>query len=211
MPDVSSTLIDVEVSIIPPTVETLSLVAAEWPSALPAPLLNRGHTIVPGMSQTIMETGRIRQRPLFVDVVELMDVQWHLTEDQFEIFEQFVEVDLNRGTLRTTLFGFDSSSIQGVNRMVWRVVAFYPGGEYSFSHTDNLFTVKAAMEVIGQFYVEGSTGPDSEIIGDGSPEGVVDAPPGTIYWDRIGKFQWVKEKGVCAVGWREQYGGGIGV
>lgn len=40
-------------------------------------------------------------------------------------------------------------------------------------------------------------------IGSGSPEGVVTAEPGTMYWDSVGDALWVKETGSGNTGWHQ--------
>jgi hypothetical protein len=43
-------------------------------------------------------------------------------------------------------------------------------------------------------------------IGAGSPEGRVDGPKGTQYWDDFGKAQWIKEtEEGTKFGWYPQY------
>lgn len=46
----------------------------------------------------------------------------------------------------------------------------------------------------------GGTG-GAGIVGAGSPEGVVSAPPGTIYFDSTGDSLWIKESGVGNTNW----------
>lgn len=48
--------------------------------------------------------------------------------------------------------------------------------------------------------IQGAAGGSGEI-GNGSPEGVVTATPGTTYWDRTNLQLWLKDSGVGNVGW----------
>lgn len=41
------------------------------------------------------------------------------------------------------------------------------------------------------------------VVGAGSPEGVVTAPPGTSYYDTVGLAFWYKTSGVGSVGWTQ--------
>ena len=43
--------------------------------------------------------------------------------------------------------------------------------------------------------------PGPTISGIGSPEGVIQANPGTIYLDTAANQQWVKAAGVAEIGW----------
>jgi hypothetical protein len=47
------------------------------------------------------------------------------------------------------------------------------------------------------------------ILGYGTPEGAVKAPPKKLYWDLRGKAQYVKETGFGNTGWYFQFGGGF--
>ncbi len=46
----------------------------------------------------------------------------------------------------------------------------------------------------------GGTG-GAGVVGSGSPEGVVTAPPGTSYYDSVGLAFWFKVSGVGDTGW----------
>jgi hypothetical protein len=48
----------------------------------------------------------------------------------------------------------------------------------------------------------GGTG-GAGVVGTGSPEGVVTAPPGTIFFDSAGDSLWIKESGVGNTGWTQ--------
>ncbi len=46
----------------------------------------------------------------------------------------------------------------------------------------------------------------SGVVGTGSPEGVVTAAPGTLYFDSTADSMWIKETGVGSVGWIQVIG-----
>lgn len=48
----------------------------------------------------------------------------------------------------------------------------------------------------------GGTG-GAGVVGAGSPEGVVTANPGTIYFDSTGDSLWIKETGAGNTGWQQ--------
>lgn len=66
------------------------------------------------------------------------------------------------------------------------------------------------MSVSGPFSVDLSQlialGPPRRLIGNGSPEGVERAEPGTTYWDKLNKSDWVKETGTDEFGWYNKFG-----
>lgn len=80
-----------------------------------------------------MESGRLRNRRLHASPIEMMEVAWNFTEDQFDIFKTFFDVGLENGTLEFDLAGIGT-------------VAFWES-TYSQNHTDNLFYVSAKLEL----------------------------------------------------------------
>jgi hypothetical protein len=51
----------------------------------------------------------------------------------------------------------------------------------------------------------GGTG-GAGVVGAGSPEGVVTAPPGTSYFDSVDKVFWIKQTGTGNTGWYQLVG-----
>jgi len=70
----------------------------------------------------------------------MCEYNWNFTEDQFEIFKDFVEVNLAQGEHYFVLGGFEGG------QLVNRTVAFL--SPYTLERTDNLFHVSAMMEVV---------------------------------------------------------------
>lgn len=64
---------------------------------------------------------------------------------------------------------------------------------------DNL---RVAMQKINSNFSEVGAG---NAIGNGSPEGVVSAPEGKVYWDKLNKSEYVKESGTGNTGWYKKF------
>lgn len=109
-----------------------------YPVTLPAPLLGRRHTRLPRPLVTVMESERVRVRPQYTESLELMDVQWNFTVDQFQTFESFFRNTLSQGE------GDFALEVLGTTF----TLAFFPA-TYSFAKSDNLFSVTATLEVLG--------------------------------------------------------------
>lgn len=125
-----------------------------WPSTLSTPMLGRLHRFFPRPEVVQMESGRFRKRRIFLDSMELMEVQWSFTEDQFDAFELFFHEQLNNGSLSFVLT--TAAAAEGrppTEEDIVREVVFWEG-TYSFSRSDNLFAVSATLEVIPQPEVE---------------------------------------------------------
>ena len=100
------------------------------------------------------------------------------------------------------------------------VVSDYMSGftDYSFSWkaaaNDNVYIEIQQTDLIGVSsptprYVNPSNNPQSTltmITGCGSPEGVVTATLGVLYWDSCGKTYWIKDSVSGSTGWRELLG-----
>jgi hypothetical protein len=112
-----------------------------WPDDLPLPLVGGSRDDQPKAALTTMETGRIRKRRMFDQQLKTLQVQWNFTEDQFSTFKSFYEDDLENGSLSfaTELFHDESDG--------FREVAFTED-QYTFSRSDNLFTVDAELQIV---------------------------------------------------------------
>lgn len=115
---------------------------AVWPD-IPVPLVVRAHSFNPRDERTRMESARTRKRRLFTDALELVDVTWHFTYDQFETFKGFFEDDLEHGSNRFEMSHYSlEESVPGV---VTEEYTFWEN--YTWSRSDNLFAVTATLEV----------------------------------------------------------------
>jgi len=106
-----------------------------WPTALPVPMVGARVNIVTSNNRTMFETGRVRNRRNFQDPIKYVDVVWNFTEDQFSTFKSYFETELENGTLSfiIELFGTDTE-------------VFFFDCSYSFSRSDNLFSVQAFLQ-----------------------------------------------------------------
>lgn len=111
----------------------------DWPATLPKPLMGARVATDSRSWRTEMETGRVRQRRVQLLPLRLVQAEWSFTGDAFETFKEFFEVSLENGSLpfALELFGADSEESE---------VAFM--GPYSWSRSDNLFSVSAVLEVL---------------------------------------------------------------
>lgn len=120
------------------------------------PLVNPRFASSSRVLRTEMESGRIRSRRQFEDPVEILEVEWHFTEDQFETFKDFFDVTLVNGTLSFTI---------ALESETEREVVFFEAN-YAYSSSDNLFIVNSQLELLSLpavtmtidiFEVEGET------------------------------------------------------
>jgi hypothetical protein len=119
----------------------------EWPN-IPVPLIdNPSYTILPRSYVTPMESKRIRIRRMQVCSIELLDVTWHFTKDEYELFEQFFNETLETGSLPFSITTKESDPFGSGLVEVDRNVAFWKA-EYSFSRSDNLYAVTATLEIV---------------------------------------------------------------
>lgn len=69
----------------------------------------------------------------------------------------------------------------------------------------NVVTVRDFIYAVhgpGPFTAPGGSGTGGAgLVGTGSPEGVVTAEPGTIFWDTTGQSLWLKQSGSGSVNW----------
>lgn len=84
-----------------------------------------------------METGRVRNRRGFATTLDTYEAAWAFTEDQYAIFREFFNATLENGTLTFMLPMQDDSELE---------VGFMKC-TYQFNRTDNLYSVKAVLEV----------------------------------------------------------------
>lgn len=123
-----------------------------WPLALPVPLVGRSHPFLSRSSQVTMESARIRVRRDALDPLEIVEVSWNFTEDQFEEFKTFFEETLLNGSQSFQLQTLDTGSTRDRLRATTRTVAFLDN--YRFSRSDNLFNVGGTLEVVSVTYLE---------------------------------------------------------
>lgn len=90
-----------------------------------------------------MSSKRIRTRRMFTEPLDVLEVEWNFTQDQFNTFVSFFDTDLENGSLP---FQLTTPSSGDSSQEITRDLAFM-GGSYSFSRQDNLFTVVASLEV----------------------------------------------------------------
>lgn len=119
---------------------------AGWPTGLPVPLLGRQHTLIPRDVATEMESRRRRKRRVYMDSIEVIEVQWNFTGDQFDTFKTFFEETLENGELPFEMVTYDPSEVYGQVQEVTRLLVFHQA-DYTLSESDNLVSVQAALEV----------------------------------------------------------------
>lgn len=146
-----------------------------WPEELPTPLLTRSHSIAPRSQQTVMESARLRIRRQTTEILELISVNWNFTVDQFSVFQAFHSATLLNGELPFQLDTLDVSPNEGMLIATSREVAFWEG-KYSFTKTDNCYTVTAQLEVV---FEEGVEINDPSYVAPVLPELPIDFPSDT--------------------------------
>lgn len=139
----------------------LILVMENWPTTLPLPLMG-SRTGVSSRGELVeMESGRARRRRQFEDPLEVMEVQWNFTKDEFDDFKIFFDANLENGSLSFIIEAYG-------------IVAFL-NGTYSFSRSDNLFTVAASLLIITAIRLEfiALSGQHSDFVEMGAEDGGV--------------------------------------
>ncbi len=100
-----------------------------------------------------MESGRQRIRRLYTEPIEVMEVTWNFTVDEYSTFRDFFIHTLQQGSLpfemETKEFAPDPDYI----RVYTRQYAFL-NGTYEFSRSDNLFSVRTTLEIDAEVYEE---------------------------------------------------------
>ena len=61
----------------------------------------------------------------------------------------------------------------------------------------------AILVLLNNLVPTGSGSGGAGVVGAGSPEGVVVAPPGTVFYDTVGLAFWMKLTGVGNTGWTQ--------
>lgn len=117
-----------------------------WPDSIPVPMIERSHTINPRHLITGMETNRKRVRRQHDEVIEILDVTWNFTRDEYDAFRTFFIEEIEQGQDYFRLTTIELSATPGTHAEVERIVAFLDG-TYQFSRSDNLFSVSAQLEV----------------------------------------------------------------
>lgn len=119
----------------------------DWPSDLPTPLsVGREHTFHARSETAVMETNRRRTRPIYTETVQVLDVQWNFTGDQYSDFVDFFRDGLNNGVYRFEMETLEPSPVEGDIYEVTRYLSFLDG-TYEFTRTDNLVEVRATLLV----------------------------------------------------------------
>src|SRR6266545_6121908 len=85
----------------------------EWPTELPTPLVDRLHSILPRSRVTRMESGRSRVRRSFTEPIEVMEVTWNFTEDQYVAFQTFFQEEIENGSLPFVMETLEPSPTEG--------------------------------------------------------------------------------------------------
>lgn len=106
----------------------------DWPTTLPHPKVEHRQTVEPRSLETQMESGRVRVRRKYEISVTLYEVTWEFTKEEYVSFREFFKLDLDNGTSDFELSGIGT-------------VAFW-GATYSFSRTDNNYSVSAVLEAV---------------------------------------------------------------
>jgi len=106
-----------------------------WPDSLSLPLAKPHQSVAPQNLKTVMDSGRVRNRRILDTPLKILEVQWNFTADHFAVFKTFFEEQLENGSLA---FGIE---IFGVEEEM-----AFADSTYTFSRSDNLFTVVAVLE-----------------------------------------------------------------
>lgn len=119
----------------------------EWPNNLPTPLISREHVFNNRNTASEMSSSRLRKRRTMSEVVELINVQWAFTNDQFSQFKSFFDNELENGEGNFIMVTYDQSPTPHFVRVVTRELNFF-GAKYSGNRDDNLHSVSAVLEVV---------------------------------------------------------------
>lgn len=97
----------------------------------------------PRSTITIFESQRPRVRREYDEPMETAEYTWNFTADQFDIFKNYVEINLENGQNSFEISGFEGGLL------VVRNVAFLNlDMPYNITRSDNLFVVVAQVEVV---------------------------------------------------------------
>lgn len=138
----------------------MSEVLIEWPvDELPVPLKgDRKHRFLTNSLNTQFDTRRFRTRRQFsTPLFEAIEVVWNFTRDEFYTFEAFFKDDLVNGSLPFSMDVGESEPLE---------LAFLQ--PYSFSRSDNLFSVVGLLEVYIQ---DGESGESGDGLDSGEESG----------------------------------------
>lgn len=94
-----------------------------FPSQIPKVSRKVGIRIEDPVERTPFDNGRARQRQRFEAIPTGFDVEWLLTDDEFNIFEAFVRIKLNGGA---DWFTIQLPATQGIQTVTARFIK----GEY---------------------------------------------------------------------------------
>lgn len=118
-----------------------------YPETIPVPKIERTHQKRPRSISTLMESGRMRLRRSYDTEVHYIQATWHFTEDEFDRFKMWFEETLINGEVAFSMETYDESVNAGeVEEITWELL--FAEGNYSFSHSDNLYQVLALLEVV---------------------------------------------------------------
>lgn len=120
---------------------------------IPVPLIARDHTFTGRPQVQQMESGRTRRRQTGEEMQEFLSVSWNFTQDEFAIFKTWFEETIEHGSLAFLLKTFEpSATTEDAMMEVWWEVAFVRN--YTFTRTDNNFSVGANLEVIDKLFFD---------------------------------------------------------
>lgn len=108
-----------------------------WPTLLPVPMAKPRMLVAPRNLRTMMESGRIRSRRVNDEPLEVLEVQWSFTANQFFTFKDFFDDTLENGSLPFLIDIFNEE----------REMVFLES-KYDFARSDNLFSVMASLEYL---------------------------------------------------------------
>lgn len=114
---------------------------------IPTPLIERTHILAPRSLVTVMESRRKRVRRQHHEALEMMDVQWNFTQDQYDTFRNWFIDELDQGVKTFPLSTLELSPEPGKMLAVTRICAFINVPPYTFSRSDDLFTVFATLAI----------------------------------------------------------------
>lgn len=84
-----------------------------------------------------MESGRVRNRRVYLEPMEHLEVQWNFTEDEFSTFKVFFDQTISNGSRSFMMEVFGEETEMA-----------FAEGNYSFSRSDNLVSVVATLEYL---------------------------------------------------------------
>jgi len=125
----------------------------DWPAELDTPLIERKHGILSRSVITKMESGRSRIRRMHLEPLEVVDVTWNFVADAYETFKTFFINELEQGSLPFSMTTYELDTDPRFSLHITRAYAFLDG-TYSFTYSDNQFTVTATLEIVEVVYSE---------------------------------------------------------